>query len=324
MADACSDGPAISVLLPVYNAERFVAEAVESILAQTFGDFELLALDDGSSDGSLLILREFAARDARMVVRSRENRGLVASLNELISYARGPYLARMDADDVCMPDRFLKQSGFLNSFPDHVLVGGWIEFRSEAGQPIGVIKTPVAHEEIDRSHVKGYSSVWHPTAMIRKASVERLGGYRPQFTSAEDLDLWLRLAEIGKIANLPEVVLGYRLLDGSISGSKRGEQRESARRACESAYRRRGIESQFEAESHWRAGEDSASRHEFALRYGWIAWSHGHRETWWTYVWEAIRLKPFALSSWQLLVFGALKRPSPPSGPDCENQSSRA
>ena len=161
----------ISVLLPVRNAERYVGMAIESILSQTYGDFELLALDDGSSDRSLQILRDYEVRDDRVRVFSRENRGLVYTLNELIAKANGLLLARMDADDISLPDRFRKQVEFMDAKPDHVLVGGWIEQINDAGQPIGIIRTPTFHSDIDRAHLCGHCSVWHPTVMMRREAV---------------------------------------------------------------------------------------------------------------------------------------------------------
>ena len=178
-------------MLPVYNAEPYLREAVDSVLAQTYRNFELLALNDGSTDGSLAILRGYEARDKRVRVISRNNLGLVASLNELIFSARGSYLARMDADDVCMPHRFEQQVLFLNSSPC-VAVGGWAIHVNEAGLPIATVKTPSLHSEIDQAHLKGHTSIWHPTALIRKDAVVRIGGYREEFLHAEDLDLWLR------------------------------------------------------------------------------------------------------------------------------------
>jgi glycosyltransferase involved in cell wall biosynthesis len=296
--------PTISVLLPVYNAEAYVREAVDSILNQTFEDFELLVLDDGSGDRSLVILREYEAKDRRVHVHTRENRGLVNSLNQLIAESRGRYLARMDADDICMSQRFEHQVAFLDSFSDHVVVGGWVERVNTTKQPIGPIRPPSLHEEIDQNNLKGITSIWHPTAMIRKVAVLDVGGYRKEFMHAEDLDLWLRLGEVGKLANLPEIVLQYRLHDASVSEVNVQVQREAAQRACANAWRRRGIEGRYEATKPWRPRADKNSKYDFALRYGWAAWKYGHSQTWRTYVWEALRLRPFALSSWRLLIFG--------------------
>src|ERR1035437_9156737 len=177
--------PTISVLLPVYNAAPYLSEAVESVLAQSFEDFEFLALDDGSTDGSLNILREYETRDRRLRVISRQNKGLIVSLNELISQARGRYLARMDGDDVCAPLRFQKQLEFLDARSDYIVVGGWISRINQRGLPIGVLQGPCEHEEIDRANLKGHTSIHHPTAMIRKSAVLAVGGYREEYRSEE-------------------------------------------------------------------------------------------------------------------------------------------
>ena len=117
--------PPLSVAMSVYNGERFLAEAVESILSQSFGDFEFLILDDGSHDGTRDILAEYGGRDPRIRVILRENRGLVASLNQLIGEARAPLVARMDADDISHRDRFSRQLAFLAGNPDYGVIGSW-------------------------------------------------------------------------------------------------------------------------------------------------------------------------------------------------------
>ena len=118
-----SISPQISVLMPVYNAERFVAEAVQSILSQTFGDFEFIIIDDGSSDGSLEILRRFERADSRIRLSSRPNTGYTVALNEMLAMASGQFVARMDADDVAMPQRLQKQVDYLCAHPNCVVVG---------------------------------------------------------------------------------------------------------------------------------------------------------------------------------------------------------
>lgn len=309
-ASAGTVPPAVSVLLPVYNAEAYVGAAIDSILAQTFQDFELLIFDDGSTDGSLSILRDYEAKDSRIrVFSSPENRGVALAMNDLIEKARGRYIARMDADDICLPERLARQVKFLDSSPDHVVVGTWVEHMNTRGQPIGIIQTPLHHDEIDASHLKGHCSIWHPSAMIRASSVRSVGGYHEDFPPAEDIELWLRLAEIGKFANIPQVLVRYRLHKGALSERQRMTQLERVRLACEKTWARRGIAGTFEATSHWRPGTDRKSRHSFALRYGWVAWNNNHRNTWWTYVLEAFRLRPFALDTWKLFFFGLMRKP---------------
>jgi glycosyltransferase involved in cell wall biosynthesis len=307
-AQRMSEAPTISVLLPVYSAERYLRGAIDSILAQTFSDFELLALDDGSTDQSLGILREYESKDIRIRVISRENRGLVSSLNELISESRGRYLARMDSDDVCYPKRFERQIEFLESNPNYVVIGGAVLRVNSNGLPIGPILPPCEHDQIDGSQTRGHSSIWHPTVMMRKDAVLKVGGYRNDYQHAEDLDLWLRLGEIGKLANLPEVVLRFRLHENSISQKNVLAQREAAIRACQSAWDRRGITETYEPLGVWRP-TDKNSVHRFAIEYGWIAWGNGFRETWMSYAKSAIHARPFSLASWRLAVFGFLRHP---------------
>lgn len=307
--------PKVSVLIPVYNAEKYLSAALDSVLVQTLVNFELLALDDGSVDASLDILKDYEAKDNRIRIWTREHRGLGQTRNELVSHARGRYLAAMDADDICLPARLERQAAFLDSADDYVAVGGWIEQINSAAQPIGIIRTPIHHDEIDQVHLKGHVSIPHPSAMIRTTALARVGGYRPESAPAEDLDLWLRLAEVGKIANIPHVVLRYRLHASSLSEKCRDLQRICARVACEEAWRRRGIEGTFEME-YWRPGRDRDSRHKFALQYAWVAWSNNHRATWWTHTREALLLRPLAISTWRLLVFGFLRTPHKQAAPD--------
>lgn len=300
--------PKISVALPVYNAARYLREALESVLAQIDSDFELLALNDGSTDDSETILREYERRDSRVRVFSRENKGLVISLNELIGVARGAYFARMDSDDICMPQRLKVQSEFLDDNPDHVVVGSWFEKINELGQPIGIIKDPVDHHNIDKKNLAGHTAICHPTAMIRIDALRAVGGYEPDKESAEDLDLWLRLAEVGKIANIAKALVKYRMHSGSISEKNCERQNHLKKMACEDAWERRGIQGTYEALA-WRPGDDKQSQLEFNLKYGWVAWNHGYYATWWSYAKRALILRPFSIASWKLLIIGLIKSP---------------
>jgi hypothetical protein len=232
----------------------------------------------------------------------------VQSLNELLPQACGEYVARMDADDVCLPQRIGKQVLFLDDNPDHVAVGGWVIQMNEEGRLIGLIRAPTVHGDIDAANLKGHSSIWHPTVMMRRSVVVGLGGYRPEFIHCEDLDLWLRLAERGKLANLAEPMLFYRLHDKSVSQVMGTLQRSSAYRSCASAWARRNISGIFEATEHWRPS-GGASDYQFMVRYGWTAWANGYRSTWKYYARKAILKRPFSLDSWKLLVFGALRTP---------------
>jgi glycosyltransferase involved in cell wall biosynthesis len=212
------DAPLISVCLPVYNTERYVAQAVESILNQTLGDFELLILDDGSTDGSLEILRRYADRDPRIRLTSRPNKGLAASLNELIDQSRGEFLARMDADDIALPERFARQVEYLRAHPEYVLIGCRVRVIDPEGDPMCDWCTQQEHEAIDTCYLGGnvITAICHPAFMMRRDAVLAVGKYR-LFEVSEDIDLVLRLAEYGRIANVPDVLLQYRMHARNIS-----------------------------------------------------------------------------------------------------------
>lgn len=302
-----AESPRVSVLMPVYNAEPYLAEAVESILGQTFPDFELLAVNDGSTDGSLDTLRRFEARDARVRVISRPNTGYLVALNEMLGVARGEYVARMDADDVSLRDRLQRQVRALDSDPGLACVGGACEMIDAAGRRLVDLSMPVRDEEIQRACLEGHTAICHPAATMRRAHVQAVGGYDPAMYTAEDLDLWLKLGERGRLANLPEVVLRYRLHPGSVSEQRRGEQRDTMRRACENAWRRRGVRGEFTASNPWRPGPDRTSRHQFALKYGWWAFQSGERGTAVRYGARAIASLPAKPEGWKLLVCAAIK-----------------
>lgn len=218
--------PAISVAMSVYNGERFLASAIESILKQTFADFEFLIVDDGSVDRSAQIIADFAARDARIRPIIRENRGLIVSLNEMIAEARAPIVARMDADDLSYPDRFTRQYAFLNEHPDYGVVGSWSEDIDEAGRPMQRTGAdhPLTHEDMLRAITAGEQLICHPAAMYRKNVVLSVGGYHAAFRHCEDLDLWLRLASVTRMGNIGERLLRYRRYPGQVSSRHSTEQ----------------------------------------------------------------------------------------------------
>lgn len=211
--------PAISVAMSVFNGERFLALAIESVLAQTFGDFEFLILDDGSRDASRTIAESYASRDPRIRVISRENHGLVASLNQLLHEARAPLVARMDADDMCLPNRFARQIAFLAGHPDHGVVGSRTIDIDENGAPyqLNSAEHPLSHDAFLRHIDENGPLLAHPTVMYRRQVVLDAGGYHAAFRHCEDYDLWLRLAHRTRITNLPERLLQYRRSDGQVS-----------------------------------------------------------------------------------------------------------
>ena len=221
--------PAISVVLPVYNAEAYVREAVESILAQTFTDFECIIINDGSTDGSGAILRELAARDTRIVLVERPNEGLVSALNEGIKIARADLIARMDADDVAMPERFALQHARMIQDPGLAVLGSFIRVMDKAGDITRLgDHFPLTSEQATRYVEHSGYLVAHPAVMMRRGAVLKAGGYRKAFSHAEDYDLWLRMIDLGyAIANLLQPLLNYREHGANVSAVHLEAQRRS-------------------------------------------------------------------------------------------------
>jgi hypothetical protein len=205
--------------MSVYNGERFLASAIESVLGQTYGQFEFLILDDGSTDATQAIAARYAALDPRIRLIVRENRGLVASLNELLATARAPLIARMDADDICLPERFARQIEFMHAHPDIGVLGCWTEDIDENGAPyrLDAADHPVDHHGFLSAIETGLPLLCHPAVMFRRDLVLSVGGYHRAFTHSEDLDLWLRLATVTQVANVPERLLRYRHYSQQVS-----------------------------------------------------------------------------------------------------------
>lgn len=222
--------PSLSVAMSIYNGERFLAAAIESVLAQTFGDFEFLILDDGSTDATPRIVREFAARDSRIRPIIRENRGLVASLNELLHEARAPLVARMDADDICEPERFASQVAFLDANPDYGVIGCRSHDIDENDAPYRVSgpEHPDTHEAFIAAIKARHPLLCHPAVMYRRELVLSMGGYHAAFRHCEDLDLWLRLASVTKLASLPQRLIRYRHYPDQVSQRHVTEQQTGA------------------------------------------------------------------------------------------------
>ena len=222
--------PRISCLLPVYNGERFIDEAVRSILNQSLGNFELVIVDDGSTDGTTSRLQYFADHDPRVRVVRQRNGGIVSALNRGLSECRGTYIARMDADDVAEPDRFAFQADYLDTHPHCVLVGGFATSVRENGSP-AERTTGGRHSTTDLSVFPPRIAVsMHPLIMVRHAALVEIGGYRGDFAHAEDYDLFIRLARLGTIDNPDRNVLLYRRHEGAISVRYMATQERNAAR----------------------------------------------------------------------------------------------
>jgi glycosyltransferase involved in cell wall biosynthesis len=293
--------PTISVLMPVYNAELYLAEAVESILAQTFGDFEFLIVDDGSTDGSPAILRRYAERDSRIALVSRPNTGYLVALNEMIGRARGEFLARMDADDVAMQERFERQVAYFRVHPEAVALGGAIALIAPDGGQLDVwYGDGLSHDQIESAHLSADqgSAICHPSVMMRAKDVRAVGGYRPEYYTAEDLDLFLRLAERGRLVTLPRVLLRYRQHPQSIGHLQSSKQRERSRAAVAAARRRRGLP---ERSAPDEAVQKPPVEVDHVRKWAWWALGAGNVATARRLAVQVVLQTPMSVESWRLL-----------------------
>jgi len=230
--------PLVSVVLPVRNVDRFVAQAIESVLAQRFTDFELIIIDFGSSDRSKLIASEYEGRDHRVILREIPPCVLPAARNAGCALAQGKYIAVMDADDVCLPNRVEREVRFMEQHASVAFVGAAIERIGESGGAFSVEAYPSDGEEL-KSLLAARCVFWHPTLLIRTDALRSVGGYRPAFVCSHDYDLELRLSEKFACANLPEVLLQYRIHPSQLSFRRQQEQTLCKLAAQRSAAARR-------------------------------------------------------------------------------------
>jgi glycosyltransferase involved in cell wall biosynthesis len=235
----------VTVLMPVYNAMPFLPMAIESVLAQTFSAFELLIVDDGSTDGTCEYLDSL--RDDRIRILKRTHEGLGATLNAGLGLCNTEYIARMDGDDVIHPRRLEAQLEYLIQNPHVCMVGCQVEFFVRL--PTGLVaRVPTEHNEIVERLLAAKSGVSHATLMMRSSVVRRIGGYRIAGPHG-DLDFCLLMCEAGQAANLAGVYYYYRLLPSSVSLSRRSDMRLEYAYAVESAKRRRNGSPELNFES---------------------------------------------------------------------------
>lgn len=202
--------PEISVLFPVYNDERYVAEALSSIQAQTFGNFEILAFDDGSKDRSLEVLEEFASEDSRIKIVHQENAGLGTTLNRAIELAKAPILARQDADDVSNDRRFELQIEHMRSHPNTSLLGTGVRVIDGSGE-VKYVPPTLTGNALLKERLRSSSPFAHGSVMMRRELVRNTGGY-PTMVWLEDLLLWRALCQLGDVENLAEPLYDYRVV----------------------------------------------------------------------------------------------------------------
>jgi glycosyltransferase involved in cell wall biosynthesis len=201
--------PKVTVLMPVYDTEKYLGEAIESILNQTYRDFEFIIISEDSSDITRALLDRYRNQDARMEVYHQERQGLIASLNKGCELANGEYIARMDADDISMPERLERQMSFMDQHPHVGVCGSWAEIIDDNGNTIGNFCPPVSTALI-RWNLIFNCSIAHPAAIFRREPVKELGFYHKDCLHCEDYDLWVRAFNHFEFGNIPEFLLKLR------------------------------------------------------------------------------------------------------------------
>jgi glycosyltransferase involved in cell wall biosynthesis len=207
--------PKISVVMSVYNGGKYLKLAVESILNQSFKDFEFIIINDGSTDKSLDLLKSFQKQDERIKIISRENKGLISSLNEGIKLAQGEYITRMDADDISKTTRLEKQLKYMEE-NNLMVCGAWAQGIDELGNKIKDMNYPPSEKKIKSSSLL-HNPFIHPSVMFRKDVFKKAGGYKKFFKHIEDYELWTRIVFKYKTGNIPEALLEYRLHNDQIT-----------------------------------------------------------------------------------------------------------
>ena len=197
----------LSIILPVYNCEMYLRESIDSILNQSYSDFELLIINDGSTDHSLDLINSYD--DPRISVFDQANQGLAATLNRGLALASGEYIARMDQDDISHPERLAIQIAFLDHNPELGVCGTWAKLINKQSEQIGKAAYPLSHEQIE-AFLLFNSPLCHPSVMFRR-SVLVANNINYNLVKTEDFDFWIRLVKLTKFANIPQFLIRYRV-----------------------------------------------------------------------------------------------------------------
>lgn len=280
----------------VYNAGQYLDDAVKSILQQDYPHFEFIVIDDGSTDDSCNKLQRYAAQSRQIRLIQQQNSGPAAARNAGIKAAAGKYIAIMDADDISHPTRLSKQVAYLENHEECVAVGSLLEMIDPEGELIAVeTDRPIIHSEILKFMLTGLGGIPNPSAMIRADLLKQLGGYNEEYPAAEDLDLWFRLSEHGKLANLPEALHQYRLHESSHGTTKLNLQNAWGKRAVLSYYERQGKQL---PETLMFNLPTPMTRGEQRLNWAWMAVRSQNRKAAFKHAWKGVSLEPANFRIW--------------------------
>lgn len=298
MSDSNNKTPLLTVLMPVYNGEAYLMAAVESILEQTYNHFDFIIINDGSTDQSLNILQNLSKKDKRIKLISRENKGLVQTLNEGLALVNTPFVARMDADDIALPTRFEKQMQYLTKNSDCLLLGTRVIIIDKDGDEICEMGDYFSHTEIDQGLLESKGQlIYHPSVIFRKAVVDQLGGYSHEYPHVEDLDLFLKISELGKIENLREPLLKYREHITKVGHLYSHQQIVEINHVLRDAHARRKLPYK-EIPVNLPNSPNKIDRWEV---WAWWALNAGNIRTARKYAFKILFFSPFSLQSWRLL-----------------------
>ena len=207
--------PKVSVAMSVYNGEEYLRTSIESVLSQSFDDFEFIIVDDGSTDRSGEILRSYT--DSRILLLEQSNQGVATALNHALRFAHGEYVARQDADDISLLERFAREVEFLDAHPEVAVVGTAASLIDRTGRRFSTFMPFVRHERLVKELKRGFCPLMHGAVMLRRAALSQCGVYNPVFSHLQDVELWLRLSQSHRLANIREVLYQFRKHDSSIT-----------------------------------------------------------------------------------------------------------
>lgn len=265
-----SDNPSVTVLMSVYNAEKYLRQAIESILQQSYQDFEFLILNDKSTDNSEEIIGQYDDSRIRLV-NNAQNIGLTKSLNKGIDLSKGKYIARMDADDISLPSRLEEQVAFMEAEPDVVAAGSWINIIDGKQIKLNEWHYPCYHDELV-TYLLFDSCIVHPSAIIRRSIINKYNiRYDEELETAQDYQFWYECSRFAKLANIPKVLLKYRKHDGQISVSSKS-QRNNATQTKLSILNEMGLKNDRLMEYHKKFSHSGSVKtiREFAQYFYWL------------------------------------------------------
>lgn len=292
--------PRVSAIMSAFNTEAYIGRAIESVAEQTFRDWELIVIDGSPNDKTRRIVEQWSRREPRVRLIVRPGQTIPQARNEAIAVARGEYLAVVDSDDILPLYRFEEEVKFLDRCPNHVIVSGHLQLIDPDGNPICVWTAPLDENGINDLLMSGSCmGVPHVASMMRTAPVREVGGYREKFHAAEDLDLFLRLSEKGRLGNIDKIMTEYRQHLGSICHREPWRVAEVAWQAVQEARQRRDLPAEPKAPVAPREPQTAETVH---ANWSWWALAAGNRSVARRHAWRAVRASPTSGKSWKLLM----------------------